>query len=160
MKKQISWVATYTDGSALSQFNADGSENRYPDIDRSRLATFAMYYGDMPLVRYHFDRPNLRLVYRKRVFMFPGEGAREFYLVGWQIKDKAITEGDNLQSISVIGQLPDGTPSIEVLSRWYDHPLFEAIEPIECEVNDNGVAPGCESSTQLHSNPRQLERTC
>lgn len=127
----IQWVATYRDGSELRQYNADGSENSYRDIDRSKLDSFALLDGERQLVRYHFDQPGLRLICRRRVFKRSDNSEFVFYLVGWQ---KSVGQ-DGLQSISVVGQLPDGSLSVEVISRWReDHALFDAIEPLECEV--------------------------
>jgi ribosomal protein L32 len=39
----IRWRAIYSDGSYLEQFNKDGKENKYQDIDRSRLVSFELF---------------------------------------------------------------------------------------------------------------------
>lgn len=127
----IRWVATYRDGGELRQYNADGSENAYRDIDRSRLESFALLDGERQLVRYHFDSPGLRLICRRRVYKRSDNREFVFYLVGWQ----RMVGGEALQSISVVGTLPDGSLSVEVISKWRDnHFLFDKIEPLECET--------------------------
>ena len=40
--KNYSWIAYYSDGNSLSQYNEDGSENRFGDIDESRLINFVL----------------------------------------------------------------------------------------------------------------------
>lgn len=128
----IHWVASYKDGSDLQQYNADGSENSYHHINRNNLDSFALYNGDRPIVRYHFDQPGLRLICRRRVYKTTGaESDLAFYLVGWQ----KTVGGESLQSISVVGQLPDGSVAVEVISRWQEnHFLFDAITPLEFET--------------------------
>lgn len=128
----IHWVAVYTDGTVLPQYNEDDSENSYKDVDRHRLQSFAIFDGDHPVVRYHFDQPGLKLIYRRRTWKRSDvDGETAFFLVGWQ---KTVA-GESLQSISVVGRLPDGTASVEVISKWHEnHFLFDSIEPVEWEV--------------------------
>jgi len=62
------WKAIYGDGTALSQYNADGSTNGYRDIDRDRLVCFALCQvnSDKPIVVLHFSLGQ-RLIYRRRI---------------------------------------------------------------------------------------------
>lgn len=127
----IQWVAAYKNGSELRQYNADGSENSYANIDRSQLESFALLDGEHPVVRYHFDSPGLRLICRRRVYKRSDNVEAAFFLAGWQKN----VGGEVLQSISVVGQLPDGSLSVEVISKWREnHFLFDAIEPLDCET--------------------------
>jgi hypothetical protein len=130
----IQWVAGYSDGTSLTQYNADGTENRYPSIDRSKLKDFSLFRDGVLLIRYHFDHPDQRLIYRRRVFLMPGEAEpRVFYLIGWQRNVK----GENVQSISLLGVLPSGDTAVEVIGRWWTHPLFESVEHLDCEKEDS-----------------------
>jgi hypothetical protein len=146
----IQWVAAYSDGTSLKQYNADGTENRYPSIDRSKLESFAIQKDGHVLLRYHFDHPDQRLIYRRRVFMLAGQPQPVvFYLVGWQRKVSLGQESINLQSISVLGFLNDGSHTVEVIGRWGSHPLFEAVDHLDCEKEElplltevsHGLAP-------------------
>ena len=40
MHSSIYWKAVYKDGTSLCQFEDDGVENKYPDIDRYKLTAF------------------------------------------------------------------------------------------------------------------------
>lgn len=42
MKKNYSWKVYYKNGDTLSQYNEDGSENRFDDIDESELVNFVL----------------------------------------------------------------------------------------------------------------------
>lgn len=112
----MQWLATYDDGSTLSQFAPDGSERRYTDIDRARLRSFGLWDGDRKLIEFHFE-PGQRLIYRHRVEQRQGGQPVVVYLVGWQ----QTVNGANVQSIAWV--FPDG--HIEMTGRWReDHPWF------------------------------------
>jgi hypothetical protein len=111
---------------------------KYHEIERDKLISFALFRDGKPLLRYHFDQPGLKLICRRRVFKTPGEEDKVFFLVGWQ-KTVVGKDGkpESLQSLSVVGKYPDGTMSIEVVSKWHEnHALFDAIVPLECEGED------------------------
>jgi hypothetical protein len=67
------WKAIYKDGQ-LSQFNEDGSENRYDLVDRSRLCRFELcpMGTDKPLISIRVDRPTQQVFRRERVFKTVG----------------------------------------------------------------------------------------
>ena len=80
----MKWVAKYTDGSELMQYEGD-KENRYLDIDRNRLSSFALFGDSGELVlSVKLERPTQQLIYRRRVFtdLF-GNQKDVIYLVGW-----------------------------------------------------------------------------
>ena len=108
----LTWKAIYDDG-FLAQYNGEET-NQYADIERDKLKYFEIYNGDNLVVRYHFDTPDKRLIFRRRTFNTNGV-LTVYHLVGWQRKI-----GDtNVQSISVIG--PNG---IDVIDGWKDDALF------------------------------------
>lgn len=62
----INWIAQYNDGVVLSQFNEDGTENKYSDIDRERLERFVLLDGDQVRIVLNMDHGK-KLIYRRRV---------------------------------------------------------------------------------------------
>lgn len=119
------WEARYNDGKALPQYNADGSENRYADIDRARIASFSLFDGDRLIVTVHLDH-GARLIFRRRVAQAPGGDKFTVHLIGWQR-----TVGvHNVQSILYV--MDDG--EIHMAGEWReDHPWFYAAVPVPCE---------------------------
>ena len=116
----VEWKAIYNDGTELPQYNEDGSENKYPDIDRSKLIQFVLLYFGIPHVVIHLD-DNKRLIYRRRVAQSVTKGIIEVvYLAGWQEKIKR----KNVQMICFLFE--DG--HVEIVDRFYEkHPWFYSI---------------------------------
>lgn len=110
--KELVWVARYKDGSYHTQYNADGSYlNKYADIVRKELKTFELWTPDEKLIlRVHFDSPDKKLIWRRRVFKKSTGEEAFIYLAGWQMK----VGGKNVQSINVV--FPDF--HIEVIDGW------------------------------------------
>jgi len=121
------WKAIYNDGTYLSQYNEDDSENKYSLIDRSKLTTFILYNNTIPVIVLHLDQ-NKRLIYRKRIALRVGSGIKEVvYIVGWQ----ETKEGVNFQNILFLFE--DG--HIEVVDRFYkNHRWFRPIKFIPEEM--------------------------
>lgn len=92
----MQWKAYYKDGSDLSQYNADGSENKYKNIDRESLSHFVLFEGkDVRFACYlHKDQ---RLIFRRRTYL-RGDEKAVIYLVGWQMT----VGGRNIKSIAYI----------------------------------------------------------
>jgi hypothetical protein len=135
MKPKYNWVCVYSDGSRLPQYNADGYENRYQDIERGRLSAFEFWKtvyvesldGDgnkildenknpVLIEQKHLllvcdIAPGARLIYRKRVEQSSGSEQLNVYLIGWQ---KTI-EGRNVQSIACV---PDYNDVILFVDGW------------------------------------------
>ena len=124
----IFWKAIYEDNTELSQYNVDGSENKYTAIDRSKLSKFLLLEGyidleghwaeKLPKIILHLDK-NKRLICRKRVAVEVGRRRSEefIWLVGWQ-ENK---EGMNVQMICALFQ--DG--HIEIVDKFKEgHPWF------------------------------------
>lgn len=117
------WKAVYTDGTELPQYNADGSENKYVDIDRSKLVRFALLQvnSDKPVVVLHLDQGQ-RLICRRRVAKhfsqdLKPQGEEVVWLVGWQQK----INGRNSQMICFVFE--DGhaevRPGFKEKSQWF-----------------------------------------
>lgn len=108
----MQWIAVYNDGTALPQFSIDENknivENKYLDIDRSKLSIFCLIDDSDPdpakakiKVQLHLT-PEKHLIYRKRTFktmrtngniMVDENGAavtedHVIYLVGYKIGDE------------------------------------------------------------------------
>jgi hypothetical protein len=81
----MKWLAVYNDNTYLSQYNEDGTENKYEDIDRNRLTHFAMLNEDnKPILVVEIERPTQKLIYRRRTFIdLAGKIKGVVYLVGW-----------------------------------------------------------------------------
>lgn len=122
----MKWIARYNDGEILPQYNEDGSENKYADIDRGRLTEFALVdNSNEPVFALHLD-PGQRLIYRRRVEMRTGVGEFTVYLVGWQMT----VGGQNIQSIAYISE----DKQIHMAGAWRDdHPWFYSIQTVPCE---------------------------
>jgi hypothetical protein len=126
----MQWEAFYNDQSSLKQYNADGSENKYADIDRSKLEAFA-FFKDGALVFALYLEPEQRLIFRRRVEQKTGGEQTIVYMAGWQ----QTIEGRNVQSIAYI--FPSGV--VHVAGPWRDnHPWFYSIQPVPSEVDDGG----------------------
>lgn len=123
----ITWKAIYNNGMRLPQFNEDGSENKYPEIDRSRLSAFEIYNMDKLILRIHFEKGR-RLIYRKRVSRGLSGKQQAIYLIGWQ----QTIAGQNIQDIAYVFE--DG--HIELAGKWKeDHRWFYAPNLIAVERN-------------------------
>jgi len=112
---QLVWRANYDDGSCLTQYNADGTENKYVDIDRSRLVSFELLSGDVVVFKLFLEKLDNKLKHL-------------IYLVGWQ----QTINGKNVQSISYI--FDDGL--IVMAGNWKECP-FNKPELLECEKEVN-----------------------
>ncbi len=125
----MKWIARYNDGEILEQYKPDGNENRYADIDRSKLVSFVLLDDeDNHVFELHLD-PGQRLIYRRRVRQACGEPPFVVYMVGWQMT----VAGKNVQSIVYISE----DKEIHMAGAWKeDHPWFYSIQPVPCEVQD------------------------
>jgi hypothetical protein len=79
----MKWIANYNDGTSLPQFNEDGTENKYIDIDRSKLSSFDMV-EDKLILSVILERPTQKLICRRRVCVdLFGNFKSAIWLVGW-----------------------------------------------------------------------------
>lgn len=78
------WVARYEDDAAgLPQFNPDGTENKYADIDRARLTGLWLLGEDRRLFFYQHVPAGWGLIHRRRVIV-AGDARTVVHLVGVQ----------------------------------------------------------------------------
>lgn len=123
MMNPLQWVAYYGD-EVFPQYNPDGTENRYQDIDRDRLTAFALVKDGNLVTRVHFEA-GMRLIYRRRVAIRAGDKVTVCYLVGWQKTENGV----NSQAISCVFE--HGGP-VEIIPRWTDG-MFNAPELLPFE---------------------------
>jgi hypothetical protein len=107
----IQWIAHY-DTEIFPQFNEDGTENKYADIDRNRLTAFSLVRDGNIIARIHLS-PDKRLIYRRRVEKRPGLEDVRLSLAGWQ----KTVNGENIQSIVCVF---DHMSTVEVIDGWRD----------------------------------------
>ena len=126
----MQWLATYTDGTTLGQYNGDGVEYSSEHIDRSKLASFALIgeAGDK-FLQFHLE-PGQRLIYRRRIEQSVGGSPTICYLAGWQ----QTIHGQNVQSIWYVF---DEGARLESAGRFDEtHPWFYPIDLVPCEIED------------------------
>jgi len=112
----LHWVAVYGSepGEHLEQYNADGSLNRYADIDRERLREFTLLHtstlppepNQSAFVFSVVLRPGKRLIYRRRVQKHSSGAETIWHIVGWQEN----VRGRNVQSVAWVHD--NGVPII------------------------------------------------
>jgi hypothetical protein len=121
----MKWIAHYNDGTTLAQYNEDGSENRYQDINRDKLIAFTLWNDNKLSLALHLQ-PGQRLIYRKRVEKKSGEPDIMVYLAGWQ----QTVNGENVQSIAYVTQGGE----IHLAGAFKeDHPWFYSPEFLDFE---------------------------
>ena len=95
----LQWVAVYDGNETLPQYNEDGTENSYSDIDRERLERFVLTEGAKVKLVLNVD-PSKKLIYRRRVAKnVMSNSVREIvHIVGYQEN----IEGVSRQNVSFI----------------------------------------------------------
>ena len=119
----LSWVADYGKTS-LPQYNEDGTENKYGDIDRQSLKRFILIEGNKVRFVLNLD-PGKRLVYRRRVAMDVMSKVTEtIHIFGYQ---EHIQNGYNKQVINFyfekIGYL-ETTDGFKEGHEWFYPVIF------------------------------------
>jgi len=87
----LTWVAVYDGNDTLSQYNEDGSENKYGDIDRERLDRFILLEenGEVRIVL-NLDASK-KLIFRRRTAInLKNERHEVVFIAGFQ-SDKGQT---------------------------------------------------------------------
>jgi len=134
---ELCWTAIYKDGTEYNQLNADKSENRYENIDRSQLNVFQLRdVATGAVVVQVLIQERQRLIWRRRIFK-KGNHQLTVHLVGWQktfyilnSKTKQI-EKRNMQAIFCV--FPTG--QIIVADRWNESDqLFHSVALRQCET--------------------------
>ena len=124
--QKIEWQAIYDDGETLPQYNEKkgSKENKYTDIDRSRLVQFVLFADSVPKIVIHLDE-NKKLIYRRRVAtVFSGGNAdcntlkQTVHIVGWQENKQGTF---NVQMVCFLFE--DG--HVEIVDKFHkNHPWF------------------------------------
>ncbi len=88
------WKVWYEDGSTLSQFGEDGRFRRFDEIERKRVATFAMIKTDGSGLAFEIAvTPEMRIFHRYVVQILdagtPQERRVRIYLFGWNVDGAA-----------------------------------------------------------------------
>jgi len=116
MQKHVTyWKAVYSNEESLSQFSDDGSENKYPDIDRERLMRFELYRNNALAVVFHLNG-HKKLIYRMRRAMNNRGEEETVYLAGWQDKQN----GRNVQMLMFLFE----DNHIEIVDRFRENHLW------------------------------------
>ena len=129
----MKWIARYNDDTELRQFDETG-ENKYTDVDRSKLKSFALYMDDykekQKAIEIHLSEGQ-RLIYRKRVEIRTGDKKTVCYMVGWQ----QTVNQKNIQSIAyVFRDTAFKRCRIEMAGAFQeDHEWFYSPELLEIE---------------------------
>lgn len=82
----LTWVAVYNGDDILPQYNEDGIENKYGDIDRDRLERFILIDSETKGVKLVLNLdPSKMLIYRRRTAIDIQSKKKEVvYIVGYQ----------------------------------------------------------------------------
>jgi hypothetical protein len=115
----LEWAAVYNDGSTFRQYEEDGSENLYVDIDRDRLTHFVLLCNGEMKARIHLNGDK-RLIFRKRNFLKGNKQIGQVFLAGWQ----ETVNGANRKMLCFL--FPDG--HLEILPDFLPHAVFCEIE--------------------------------
>lgn len=94
------WKAEYQDGFSLLQYDTEGREHLFKEIDQDRLKVFSWVprYGHGPIYSIKLQSYQ-RLIAFRRVAYTPSTGERKtIYALGWQ----ATINGKNYKSINFI----------------------------------------------------------
>lgn len=107
----LTWRAFYRDEKYLPQYNEDGTENRYTDIDRYRLVRFDLVNEENKTIYSLYLQQGQRLIFRRRNFIKMNGERWLVYLVGWQ---KTFNDGVRDHNITAINYIhPDGSISLD-----------------------------------------------
>lgn len=112
--KPLTWCAIYKDESTLSEYNPDGTKNRYEDIKREELVRFDMINEKGRAIYSLYLRYGQRLIYRRRTLIrvtSEGEKRQLIYLVGWQMTVYTNKGPQNITAINYIFE--DGSISLD-----------------------------------------------
>lgn len=123
------WRATYQDGSQALQLDYDGTEHPTSDIDRRRLARFALIDPKTGVVVVSIDlKPGYRLVYRRRTALSSTGRSETHFLVGWAEPGVADAGRHVLLDVCEQSRVVRCREGFDVANVW-----FAPIEPVEAD---------------------------
>ena len=119
----LTWKAVYFDGEILPQYNEDGTQNKYKDIERHRLSTFDLIDPQGKTIHRTYIREGQRLIFRRRNFIrltHQGQEKHTIYLTGWQMTVYTNAGPKNITAINYIYEdgsigLDDSRNELELL---------------------------------------------
>ena len=117
----VYWKAIYSDETCFNQYNEDGSENLYKDIDRTKLDCFILMNEEKTILVIHLDDKK-KLICRRRIAIGLDNNIQHVvWIAGWQEN----RQGMNVQMVCFV--FDDG--HIEVLDRFKEnHRWFYSIK--------------------------------
>ena len=124
----LTWIAIYNDGTTLPQYNADGTENKYTDIDRGRLSKFCLVDPTTgnPRVILNIDPARgQKLVYRLRTAINLAGERKRMHIIGWQMPGI-----QNISFLSEEGDVIEITNGFREDHRFYYPVIFLPEEEI------------------------------
>ena len=125
----LRWAAVYNDGSLLPQYNEDGSENKYTDINRDILKQFLLL--STTSVRFILNlKPEFKLIYRRRTAIKMDSNVKGIiHIVGYQQN----ISGKNIQHINFISEstgVMEVTDGFKEGHQWFYPVIFLPEEEI------------------------------
>lgn len=118
----LTWKAVYGNGEILTQYNEDGTENKYKDILRHELINFDLIDENGKTVYRLFLHENQRLIFRRRNYIRlsnqVGQEKHIVYLIGWQMTVLTMAGERNITAINYIYE--DGSVSLDDAKDTYD----------------------------------------
>lgn len=123
MSFEVTWNAVYNDGTSLPQHSEDGSVNKYPDIDRSKLEFFELNQNGKLILKLHLEKGQ-GLVYRRRTVRNLATGKDKII---WMVSSQYAHITDPL----VFWAFENG--SLECTSGFKDEPFGSHGDLMECE---------------------------
>ena len=125
---ELTWKAVYANDSFLTQFEKDGKENKYPDIDRTKLIAFELYKDETLIFKMDLEK-DMKLVCRRRTAKRNDGKIEVVYIVGWH----RLIEGKGEKKIAFIF----GDGRVEFKSDWEDNNEWEATEQNKEDIKVN-----------------------
>lgn len=119
----LTWKALYVGGETLSQYNEDGTENKYRDIERHKLINFDLLDVNGKTVHRTFLREGQRLIFRRRNFIRLSDQSEQqkhmIYLVGWQMTLLTMGGPKNVTALNYIYE--DGSVALDDAREADEH---------------------------------------
>lgn len=125
----MQWIAFYSDGSSLSQYDEETGEHSSEQIDRSKLRAFLLFSDTFELLLH--IHPGEQLIYRRRTVQRTGEGSIVAHLLGSRQK----IAGEYVYSLHCV---QDDGEQVEWASRFDpNHAWFYPVELVPCEMDED-----------------------
>lgn len=121
------WRAVYSDGTALSQFDSDGSEHKYTEIDRSKTCMIQLVENCEPVFSMPLKEGQCFFIRQRVTIDLHAREKQRVWIVGWRQKKLLRTD------MKVNFVYSDG--KVETLDEFQpDHRLYRPINFLPFEV--------------------------